>query len=164
MPAEIRERTSAGASSRTGCQTIPTRAAKIAIAARKPAIVWDGRLSWIGAGLALIGLRAQRGGLRRARVAAGRGAVGPGAGRDSAPTRATTVVWPEPGRDRGARLGPRLGLDRVPNDEAEVDDRDLQDHHQEDDLPDGVGRHRRSVPSATRAGLVAFPEYECGTA
>ena len=57
-----------------------------------------------------------------------------------------------PGRVLGrvdAGLG--LGADRVPDDESEVHDRDLQDQHHEDQFPGGAG-HLGIVRDGTRAG------------
>src|SRR5207245_10829311 len=49
----------------------------------------------------------------------------------------------------------RLGLDRPVHDPAEVGDRNLQDHHQEDQFPHGVGSLAPPHP-ATRVTIRAF--------
>ena len=53
----------------------------------------------------------------------------------------------------------RLSLDRVADDAAEVHDRDVQDHHQEHELPDAVmhrGEYTRAAPGRTDSGLSPF--------
>src|SRR5207253_8626174 len=59
-------------------------------------------------------------------------------------------------RDRRTFLRPRLRLDRPPDDEAEVHDRDLEDHDQEHDLPDRVVGHRGKCTAAL-AGVTTGP-------
>ena len=60
----------------------------------------------------------------------------------AAPSRSSTpagsrppAACPRPPRPPASSGGDRLGLDRPPDDDAEVDDRDLEDHQHEDDLP-----------------------------
>ena len=63
-----------------------------------------------------------------------------------------------------SRLRLRTGLDGVVDDEAEVDDRDLEDHHEEDELQNRVPGHARkstrTVPERTVIGdfTVSLPE------
>src|SRR5437870_9102785 len=82
------------------------------------------------------------------------------------PARGGPGARTEPRRHGGALLGARRRLDRVEEDEAQVDDRDLQDHHQEYELPDRVPGHRGSLPRAAvrRTDLLnsPFPYREPG--
>jgi hypothetical protein len=57
----------------------------------------------------------------------------------------------------------RLGLHRPVHDQAEVDDRDLQDHHHEDELPDHRGSIRDAAPGrrgATGLGRPSLSAFE----
>src|SRR5581483_887289 len=107
-------------------------------AARRPATASPARIVW----RVEITRRLYRGGTstrgpRRASRAGRRGAA-------AAPRAGAR------GADRGLALllaGLRLGADRVPDDERQVDDRDLQHEHHEDELPRlpghlGIVRHR----------------------
>ena len=61
-----------------------------------------------------------------------------------------------PGR---AAAPPRLRLDRIPNHVAEICDGDLEDHHEEDELPEGVRRLHRfsSLPGRDGPDETANP-------
>jgi hypothetical protein len=67
-------------------------------------------------------------------------------------------------RHGGAGLRPWTCLDGVIDDEAEVDDRNLEDHHEEHELQNRVLRHApestRQVPERTVLGdfTVSLPE------
>src|SRR5579864_4952054 len=78
----------------------------------------------------------------------------------------TRVLGPDSGRDRGAFLPARLRLDGVVDDAAEIDDGDLQDHHQEDELPDRIRAvHRKeSTPGLEAFTLWGWEGYEPGSA
>jgi hypothetical protein len=75
-----------------------------------------------------------------------------------------TVLGADLHRHTGAGLRPWSGLDGVVDDEAEVDDRDLQDHHEKDELQNRVPGHARKstrpVPERTVIGdfTVSLPE------
>jgi hypothetical protein len=74
---------------------------------------------------------------RDARVRAGRTAVRP---RQPRPARAAPGRSVFLGHREHCLLGrERLGLDRPPDHGTEIDDRDLQDDHEEDQLPHGRG-------------------------
>ena len=75
--------------------------------------------------------------------------------RPAAPRPRARRVPPGPPDGVLGRVDSRLGLgtNRVPDDERQIDDRDLQDQHHEDQFP-GLTRHSRSVgnPQVTPTG------------
>src|SRR5581483_1247790 len=106
-----------------------------------------------------------RASVRRARIGAHRPAVRPPrASAEAAAVPGPGVVRAGLDRDARARLRFRLRLDGVVDDHAEVHDGDLEDHHQEHDLPDRVRRHRdRVYPGLGPAELRGWELYAPGT-
>src|SRR5436309_7110217 len=100
-------------------------------------------------------LGAREGGASRARV------------RARGPTSGITAVRAEPEPEAAARRVSRrsrlhepggaferlrLRLDRPPDDEAEIDDRDLQDEHQEDELPHDASQSSAAMSQGQTLG------------
>src|SRR5581483_3757721 len=99
-----------------------------------------------------VGLGARRRRTGRPRVGPHRAAVGPRPGEAARmePAQAARVglgLRVDLDGHAGAGGRQRLRLDGVVHDRAEVDDRKLQDHHQEHELPDAVV-HRGSIPGS----------------